>query len=797
MSISPSNFPHLSHHSPALNLCPLAATFKFSCSLTNRGTAVDPIQGFEDAKEKVRKMFHKVELSISAYDTAWVAMVPSLAAPSTPCFPRSIDWILENQLCDGSWGLLDHHDTSLVKDTLSSTLACVLALKTWSVGEEQMTRGLDFIASNFASAMDEHQLCPIGFDVIFPSMIEKAMKMGVNLHLSPTDIDVMLQKRDLQFMRIYGKSSKTRNYYLAYISEALGKTQDWKMVMRYQKKNGSLFNSPSTTAAAFSELQDTNCYTYLLSVLQKFGNAVPTTYPVDAYFRLYMVDTLQKLGIVGHFKEEINSVLTDTFRQSRQWEQGDEELFSDSVATMMAFRLLRDHGYGVSSELLANNYDEDSCFHKFGGHLEDTRYALELFRASQLRIYSHESYLEKQLSNSRQFLEKKTSEHLKEADRFSKNLSHQASTILFQVADTLKSPYHANLERLESRKNIEHYDFDEIRVLKSSLSCTNFCKNVLLELAKDDFNYYQSIHLQEFKELQRWVADCKLDQLTFSRQKLSYCYFSAAASLSSPELADARISWAKNSVLTTVVDDFFDVGSSKEEQLNLVQWDANKRIKTCSENVHIIFSALHDAICEIGDKAYKWQDRGITQHLVEIWLSLIKSMWKEAERVRNNTVPTMEEYMENGYTSFALGPIVLPALYFIGPKLSEKVIRSQEYHELFRLMSSCGRLLNDYQGSQREAEDGKLNAVSLRILHANGTISKDEAIREIRTTIDNKRRELLRMVLQSDGGVVPKECRQVFWKMSKVLHLFYMKDDGFTSNDLAGAVKAVLHDPIK
>ena len=64
------------------------------------------------------------------------------------------------------------------------------------------------------------------------------------------------------------------------------------------------------------------------------------------------------------------------------------------------------------------------------------------------------------------------------------------------------------------------------------------------------------------------------------------------------------------------------------------------------------------------------------------------------------SVPSMEEYMENGYISFALGPIVLPALYFIGPKLSEEIIRSEEYHDLFKLMSTCGRLLNDFQGFQ-------------------------------------------------------------------------------------------------
>lgn len=69
----------------------------------------------------------------------------------------------------------------------------------------------------------------------------------------------------------------------------------------------------------------------------------------------------------------------------------------------------------------------------------------------------------------------------------------------------------------------------------------------------------------------RWVVDKGLDKLKFARQKLTYCYFSAAAALSAPELSDARISWAKNGVLTTVVDDFFDLGGSREELHNLIK----------------------------------------------------------------------------------------------------------------------------------------------------------------------------------------------------------------------------------
>ena len=67
-----------------------------------------------------------------------------------------------------------------------------------------------------------------------------------------------------------------------------------------------------------------------------------------------------------------------------------------------------------------------------------------------------------------------------------------------------------------------------------------------------------------------WVKENRLDQLQFARQKLTYCYLSAAATIFPPELSDARISWAKNGVLTTVVDDFFDIGGSKEELENLI-----------------------------------------------------------------------------------------------------------------------------------------------------------------------------------------------------------------------------------
>lgn len=85
------------------------------------------------------------------------------------------------------------------------------------------------------------------------------------------------------------------------------------------------------------------------------------------------------------------------------------------------------------------------------------------------------------------------------------------------------------------------------------------------------FICYSILSLALTLHVHRWVVENRLDELSFARQKSAYCYFSAAATFSAPELSDARMTWAKNGVLTTVVDDFFDVGGSVEELKNLIQ----------------------------------------------------------------------------------------------------------------------------------------------------------------------------------------------------------------------------------
>ncbi|THG11710.1 hypothetical protein TEA_021695 [Camellia sinensis var. sinensis] len=269
----------------------------------------------------------------------------------------------------------------------------------------------------------------------------------------------------------------------------------------------------------------------------------------------------------------------------------------------------------------------------------------------------------------------------------------------------------------------------------------------------------------------------------------------------------------------------------------------------------------------------------------------MNSMLREAKWVSDKSVPTRDAYMTNGFVLFALGPIVLPALYLVGPVLSEEVVCSFEYKNLYKRESKEGKLnavslymvdgsggtvtaeesikeiksiireskegklnvvslymidgrggtvtaeesIKEIKSIIRESMEGKLNAVSLlhmvdgsggtvtaeesikeiksiiresmegklnaiSLLHmvdgSGGIVTAEESIKEIKSIIVSQKRELLRLVLQEKGSLVPRACKDLFWKMVEVLSLFYMKDDGFTSHEMINAMKKIIYESI-
>lgn len=78
-----------------------------------------------------------------------------------------------------------------------------------------------------------------------------------------------------------------------------------------------------------------------------------------------------------------------------------------------------------------------------------------------------------------------------------------------------------------------------------------------------------SNHLSIFSE-NRWRKEAGLDQLKFTRAMSSDLPIFMASIVFPPELYHASIAWIQNSILTIIVDDFFDGGGSTQELENLV-----------------------------------------------------------------------------------------------------------------------------------------------------------------------------------------------------------------------------------
>ncbi|KAL6210554.1 hypothetical protein ACLB2K_015786 [Fragaria x ananassa] len=119
-------------------------------------------------------------------------------------FPSSLEWIANNQPDDGSWG---YKDVFSAHDRLISTLACVVALKSWNLHAEKCFKGMKFFKENLNKLADENSdHMTIGFELTFPSLLEIARSLNLEV---PDDTPVL---REI-YARRSQKLSKTNNEY--------------------------------------------------------------------------------------------------------------------------------------------------------------------------------------------------------------------------------------------------------------------------------------------------------------------------------------------------------------------------------------------------------------------------------------------------------------------------------------------------------------------------------------------------------------------------------------------------------
>ncbi|KAI3682551.1 hypothetical protein L1987_82607 [Smallanthus sonchifolius] len=552
-------------------------------------------------------------ISPSAYDTTWVALIKDINGGTGPQFPSSLEWIVNHQLPDGSWGEPLRYSAS---DRLVSTLACVVALTSWNIHPDKRERGLKFLENNIHKLGDENEEHKThGLELLFPALIELAQELDIKVPNDSPVLKEMYTRRDKKLLKIPKEEVYKTPTIMLYSLEGI-KDWDWDKILKLQSENGSIVYSAAATAFAFMQTKDQKCVTFLTNLVAKFKGGVPHVYPVDMFERIWMVDRLQRLGIARYFQSEIKECTDYIYRY---WDErqgigfGRNCNLPDIDDTCMGFRVLRTKGYQVSPDVF-QNFEKDGQFLCYPGQSAEAVTAMfNLYRASQV-LFPGEKILDDAKKFSYNFLtEKRSTNELLDKWLITKDLPGE-------VGYALDVPWYASLPRLEARYYLEQYGGqDDIWLGKTYFRMGNISNNQYLEMAKLDYNYCQTIHQLEWSNIQKWYANQNIEES--SNTRLLWSYYEAAASLFEPERCNERVTWAKTAVLVNTVTSFFAKPkfSNTDIQAFVNEFTNTQHREENGKPWHVMMDALHETLNEISSDTRVAHGIDIYPHLRSVW----------------------------------------------------------------------------------------------------------------------------------------------------------------------------------
>ncbi|KAK7349816.1 hypothetical protein VNO77_07534 [Canavalia gladiata] len=466
--------------------------------------------------------------------------------------------------------------------------------------------------------------------------------------------------------------------------------------------------------------------------------------------QLELIDELQRLGVAYHFSSEIRSILDnicnmDTFKTTNLY------------AIALKFRLLRQHGYHVSTDIFTFFQDESGNFKKCLS--VDVEGLLSLYEAS---FYSLE--VETILEEARDFTSKILKEYLNQ---------NKDDHISLLINHALELPLHWRIPRWEARW------FNSTYERKQNMNAT------LLHFAKLDFNFVQAIYQDELKYTSRWWKRTSLvKKLSFSRDRLMESFIWTVGANFKPDLGYFRKVMTKINSLVTTIDDVYDVYGTMEELKLFTEavdrWNLNA-MDNLPHYMKICFLALYNFVNDTAFETLQQNGYYITPYLKKVWTDLCKSYYIEAKWYHNGYTPSFQEYIENAWISIS-APVVLVHAYFSIPHLLKKedFVYLKEYTSIIQLSAVIARLANDLATYKRENEIGDVPKSIQCYMNENG-VSEAEACEYIKSIMYTTWKKMNK---ETNNSFFSRNFTDTAINLARMALCMYQHGDGHTIQDL-------------
>ncbi|XP_024526103.1 bifunctional diterpene synthase, chloroplastic-like isoform X1 [Selaginella moellendorffii] len=715
----------------------------------------------------------KWEISPSTYDTAWVARIPSDSDSSLPEFPEALEWIINSQLPDGSWGDDCHLQ---LYDRVFSTLSCLVTLKLWDIGHNSIAQGTKFLRENMIKLNHADGDFLSGFEVTFPMMLHEAKRVGLKLPYDTEFTRLLEISTTEKLAKIPLDRFHSTPTTLLYSLEGLqGLEIDWQKILKLQSKDGSFFSSPSSTACVYLKTKDKKSLQYLQNAMKHQNYAVSCHYPIDLFESLRVVDTIERLGIDLFFRDEIKAVLDYLYsfwtNEGIGWESTC--IVNDIEDTAMAFRILRMHGYSVSPDAFNQFWlpvDKFSCF--VGELSHGVSAMLNLYRASQVD-FPNEEILTKTFKYSHDYLLNVENSHT----------SATKKNLMGEVTFELANPFHDCLPRIYNNAYIKHYSIDDPWIAKTIYQLPLVNKKVLLELANRYAQQCQSYQPSELKILVKWWHSSHFEDIPSTRFKaninmLPYIYYVICATFHEQEFGPLRIFFTKTCCMNTLFDDILDSAKSITEldslQNMIESWDTSF---LSQKEYKIIFQEFYNTILVMTKMASKINQNlspeFIHKYLLAIYTKLIKFGIIEARWKIQGYIPGFEEYMEHAEVSIAIATHVLMGILFCGDPLTEELLNIIYDSKLLKLGSIISRICNDIQTYKIEMKLGEsAQGVSCYMKDHPGATEED-ALAYLQSLLEKTKKQLNKIYFTEKD--LPKNIKRFSFDMARGMMFTYNK----------------------
>jgi len=312
-----------------------------------------------DLTTQIRELVNNLNgnMAPSPYDIAWMARIPNQHQDGAR-WPELINWLIENQWLDGSWGgtIRYYHDRILC------TLAAIIALKqhgpkhVGAIAEEAIERGERYIWHNLHRLLhDPFEL--VGFELILPNLLMEALALGLDVPKHTCGYGA-IRREKLSLIppeMLYSPKIST-----VHSLEFLGKDGSPEKMEKALSPNGSLGNSPATTSYYILQGgKNERAFEYLEMILNHREHVI-YLYPCDTFELTWVLHSLSFCD--DALVEWVDEKHWDTLEaQISERGIGLDPSFGieDGDITSVTTRLLKLAGRPVSTSILARFQDPE------------------------------------------------------------------------------------------------------------------------------------------------------------------------------------------------------------------------------------------------------------------------------------------------------------------------------------------------------------------------------------------------------------------------------------------------------